>query len=64
MNDAYKHHIEVLSREIAEHRKIVRNKEWLRREFFKLDNEINPPQSPIDRWARPIKRAIALWLLE
>jgi hypothetical protein len=57
-------HVEQLSQEIEWHRRTLTEKEWLRREYIKLDDKRRPAQSALQRWIRKIKRAIAFWLLQ
>jgi len=64
MVDRHLQHIEQLTQEIAWHRRALSEKEWLRREFIKLDNERRPARTAVQRWIRNVKRAIALWLLK
>ncbi len=63
MNDQHMKHVEQLSEEIAWHRHTLAEKEWIRREFVKLDNKRRPARTALRRWMRKVKRAIAFWLL-
>jgi len=57
-------YIEQLSQEISWHRRSLAVKEWLRREYIKLDDKRRPARSALQHWTRKIKRAVAFWLLK